>query len=183
MRSTARQHRGGRRRHRVRPQPAGAGRAARGARRGALHVRRRDRGAAAHQIAAFAASARQDRLRSTRRPRWPFPACMRCSRTRTPRARCSRPRGTNGPGWTRTIPACSTTWCASSARKSRRWSRRPRRPRRKAAAVSRSITKSCPPCSIPRQAIAPGAPVLHGDKAPEHRVIARRAQHRCGNPW
>ena len=65
-------------RHRVRPQPPRARRPAGRARRGALYVRCRAGGPAAHQDAAFAASARKNHLDRQDAPRSTCPACTRC---------------------------------------------------------------------------------------------------------
>ena len=107
-----------------------------------------------------------DKTRGARRARR---ACG-ADASRTRRERCSRPRGTRRTGWTPTTPACSTMSCASSGRRSRRWSPTAKARPKKAAGGSRSTTRSCRMWSIPQQAIAPGAPVIHPGKTPEHRV-------------
>ena len=138
------QHRGRRRRHRIRPQPPGPRRTAGRARRGAL----------------YASTSRLEGMLHIKMLRSPHPHAQnhldRQARgaRRSRRAHGADVRGRAGPavldraardgtGWTRTTPACSTTSSASSARRSPRWSPKPKPPPRKAAAGSRSSTKSC----------------------------------------
>ena len=54
-----------------------------------------------------------------------------------------------------TTPACSTTWCVSSASASPRWSPTAKRRPRRAAGGSRSITRCCRRCSIPKRRCGP----------------------------
>ena len=138
-------------------------------------------------------AARPDRRRSTRRPRWPFPACMAVLTHGDAPRRCSRPRSTRLPRTTRTTPACSTTSCGSSASGWPPSSPRPRRPPKRAAARSRSTTRSCPPCSTPRQAMRAGraagprrqdagdrgSPTPRATSSPKCTVRSATSQPRC----
>ena len=179
-RPTSRRPRAGTAFGRSLPAPAGP---RRGARRGALYVRHGDRGAAAHQAAALAASARKHhRDRQGGRARRSRRACGAHARGR-PAATVLDRAAREGPGWTRTIPACSTTSSASSARRLRPSSRRRRRPRKTRCRRLKVDYEILPAVFDPEQAIAPGAPILHGDKTPEHRVMHAAAQHRRGDPW
>ena len=72
------QYRGRRRRHRVRPQPAGARRPASGARRGALYVRRRDRKACCTSRLLRSPHPHAKIVSIDKRRRSAFPACTRC---------------------------------------------------------------------------------------------------------
>ena len=142
------------------------------------------RGPAAPQGAALAARPCPHPAHRPRAGRWPCPAWSRSSPGRTCRAGSTARRPTRTTSSIPTTPTCSTTWCASSASASPRWSPRPRPPPRPAAGCSTSSYEILPAVFDPVAAMAPDAPLLHdkgGDRARQHlRRHPRRDRQRGG---
>ena len=95
---------------------------------------------------------------SARTRRSPFRESTRFSPGRTCRGGPSRRPVTTTSTSIPTTPTCSTTSRGSSASGSSPWSPKPRPPRRRAAGGWKWTTRCFPPCSMPSEAMLPGAP-------------------------
>ncbi len=144
-----------------------------GPRRAALRGRHAARGPAARRARPLRRTRGPGSCASTRRRPRRFPGCAPWSRRRT----CPASAGT---------ASCTTTgrasWprarrCAASATSSPRWRPTTRARRARRRRWSRSSTSRCRPSSIPRPALAPGAPQVN----PKHPNLLSRSVIRRGD--
>ena len=159
-----------------RHQRRGARRHRRGHRPRRVHHGHRDRRACCTSRCCTPRTPTPASSRSTRPPRWPCPACTGCTPGRTCRGSCSPPRSTPITSSTPTTPTSSTTSCASSASGwSPCWPTRSA-PRRRAAGKVVVEYEVLPAVFDPEEAMADGAPQLHGSddpfvRDPEHNIL------------